>query len=51
MREEMTQIWGDWGCSSECGKLKAVLLHRPGPEIEDIADPDAVQMWERLDPA
>lgn len=51
LREEMAEVWGDWGCNSECGRLRAVLLHRPGPELEDIADPDAMQMREPVDPA
>ncbi|WP_233523115.1 dimethylarginine dimethylaminohydrolase family protein [Peribacillus saganii] len=34
--EEMQQLWGDWYCDSEIGKLKAVLMHRPGQEIEGI---------------
>jgi N-dimethylarginine dimethylaminohydrolase len=44
MREDMPAYWGIWGSSSECGKLHAVLLHRPGAELDDIEDFDAVQM-------
>jgi N-dimethylarginine dimethylaminohydrolase len=44
MREDMPAYWGNWGSSSECGKLHAVLLHRPGAELDDIEDFDAVQM-------
>jgi N-dimethylarginine dimethylaminohydrolase len=44
MREDMLSYWGNWGSSSECGKLHAVLLHRPGSELDDIEDFDAVQM-------
>ncbi|PLS17334.1 amidinotransferase [Bacillus sp. M6-12] len=33
---EMQQLWGDWYCDSEIGKLQAVLMHRPGKEIEGI---------------
>ncbi len=50
MREEMAACWGDWGVSSECGKLRAVLLHRPGPELDEIDDCDAVQMRADLQP-
>lgn len=40
MRDEMTKYWGgDWGCDSETGTLGAVLLRRPGKEIEEITDP------------
>ncbi len=45
---EMPHLWGDWGCSSEIGRLRAVLLHRPGPEIEQIEDPAAVLFAERM---
>jgi len=34
--EEMKDLWGDWYCDSEVGKLKAVLLHRIGREVEGI---------------
>ncbi len=34
--EEMTEYWGDWGVSSETNKLRAVLMRRPGAEIEDF---------------
>lgn len=51
MREEMPEAWGDWGVSSECGRLGAVLLHRPGGELDEIEDYDAVQMRADLRPA
>lgn len=50
MQEEMAQSWGDWGVSSECGRLRAVLLHRPGPELDGIDDFDAVQMRSDVSP-
>lgn len=50
MREDMAQWWGDWGSGSECGRLHAVLLRRPGPELDNITDYDAVQMRADLDP-
>lgn len=34
--EEMPEYWGDWGVSSETSKLRAVLMRRPGEEIEDF---------------
>ncbi len=49
-REEMADIWGDWGSGSECSRLRAVLLHRPGPELDAITDFDAVQMRADLRP-
>lgn len=50
MREDMPEWWGDWGVSSECGTLRAVLLRRPGPELDAIQDFEAVQMRADLDP-
>jgi len=37
-------IWGAAGLASEWSLLKAVLLHRPGPELIASTDPEAVQM-------
>lgn len=51
MRDDMPSWWGDWGSSSECGKLHAVLLKRPGEELDNITDFDAVQMRSDLNPA
>jgi N-dimethylarginine dimethylaminohydrolase len=50
MRDDMSLYWGDWGSSSEHGKLSAVLLRRPGPELDNIEDFDAVQMRSDLRP-
>lgn len=33
---EMKELWGDWYCDSEVGTLRAVLMHRPGAEIDGI---------------
>lgn len=44
LRDELGQVWGDWGVSSECGRLRAVLLRRPGAELDEIEDFEAVQM-------
>jgi arginine deiminase len=35
--------------ATEWGSLRSVLLHRPGPEIEHIIDPDEAQMLAPLD--
>ncbi|RIK43710.1 MAG: amidinotransferase [Chloroflexi bacterium] len=51
MREDMPLYWGRWGSSSECGRLHAVLLRRPGDELDNITDFDAVQMRADLNPA
>jgi arginine deiminase len=34
--DEMKELWGDWYVDSEVGTLRAILLHRPGVEIEGI---------------
>jgi N-dimethylarginine dimethylaminohydrolase len=44
LREDIGEVWGDWGVSSECGTLRAVLLRRPGSELDEIDDFEAVQM-------
>jgi len=49
-KQDMAAVWGDWGASSECGRLRAVLLHRPGSEIEGITNADSVQWLELCDP-
>src|SRR5690554_6474834 len=36
--DEVKELWGDWYCDSEVGKLRAVLLHRPGKEIDHITE-------------
>jgi arginine deiminase len=50
LRQEIGTIWGACGVATEWEPLRSVLLHRPGPEFEHIADPDAVQMLAPLDP-
>lgn len=34
--QDMSEYWGDWGVCSEVDTLKAVLLRRPGKEVEDF---------------
>ncbi|MFQ6099888.1 MAG: dimethylarginine dimethylaminohydrolase family protein [Anaerolineae bacterium] len=48
--QEMHRLWGPWGMASEWAPLRAVLLHRPGPEIKEVPDPNAVQMLAPVDP-
>jgi N-dimethylarginine dimethylaminohydrolase len=50
LAEEMGTLWGDWGLASEWGRLEAVLLHAPGPEVEGLSDADAALMLQPLDP-
>jgi len=49
LRQEIGQVWGACGVGVEWSPLKTVLLHRPGPELEEVADPDAAQMLALLD--
>jgi N-dimethylarginine dimethylaminohydrolase len=49
--EEMGELWGDWGAQSEWAPLRAVLLHRPGEELQSGNDPNAVQMLAPVDAA
>lgn len=49
--DEIGSLWADCGVDSECGVLRRVLMHRPGPEIEGVAAP-APMLWNALlDPA
>ncbi len=50
-REELGTVWSDVGVDSECGRLRRVLMHRPGPEIEAVRDADAALWLDLLDPA
>jgi len=51
-QEEIGSIWTQCGLNSEWAPMKSVLLHPPGPELTQIANPDQAQMlaipnWER----
>jgi N-dimethylarginine dimethylaminohydrolase len=48
---DLGTIWADCGVKSECGVLRAVLMHRPGPEIEAVTDARAALWFDLLDPA
>lgn len=49
LQEEAGRIWGRFGQSTEWTTLRAVLLHRPGPELQTTQNPDTIQMLARLD--
>lgn len=36
IEEDMKELWGDWGVCSEVDTLRAVLMRRPGAEIENF---------------
>jgi N-dimethylarginine dimethylaminohydrolase len=48
---ELGGVWGACGMDSEWRRLRAVLLHRPGAELEASNDPNAVQMLAPIDVA
>jgi len=49
-RDEIGSIWAPYRVSNEWSDLKAVLLHRPGPELISAQnDPEAALMLEKLD--
>ena len=61
--EELEHTWGArWGCNSEVGRLRAVLMRRPGAELERIradawdpamealVDPEEGWYWESDEP-
>jgi len=47
-RDELGSVWHTCGISNEWAPLKQVLLHEPGPELNDITDPNTFQMLEPL---
>lgn len=50
LADEFGSIWGPWGVGSEIGTLRAVLMRRPGMELDDITDFEAMQMRSDLNP-
>lgn len=37
--DRMTAVWGrEWGCDNDVGQIRAVMVHRPGPEF-GVIDP------------
>lgn len=44
LRDERAQVWAAFGASSEYGPLQAVLMHRPGPEVDAVTDA-AEALW------
>ena len=44
-QDDMKELWGDWGIDSEIGKLRSVLLRRPGHEIENIEKTYKTYRW------
>jgi arginine deiminase len=51
LREELGDLWAPCGQSREWEPLRAVLLHRPGRELEEVRDPSSALMLDVPDPA
>lgn len=51
-REELGSIWGSCGLDTEWRPLRQVLLHRPGPELQQVSDnPASSLMLDAIEPA
>lgn len=51
LADDLPEFWGGrWGCASEYAPLRAVLLRRPGAEIENMADPHRWRFAAAMDP-
>jgi N-dimethylarginine dimethylaminohydrolase len=50
LRDEIGEVWARCGQASEWGRLRSVLLHRPGRELAGVSDPNAAQMLQSPDP-
>ena len=49
--EELNGVWSDnWSVDSEIGKLRAVLMRRPGAEIDNITDLNKAYFRDFVDP-
>ena len=49
-REDLEKVWGNqWSVTSEIGRLRSVLMHRPGKEIEGIEDPSKIYFRDFID--
>lgn len=51
LQQEIGKIWKKCGVDSEWASLSAVLMHRPGPEIELVTDADDALMLDVPDGA
>ncbi len=49
LRDELGHVWAPCGLDREWTPLEAVLLHRPGPELGSVDDPESALMLERPD--
>lgn len=47
LADDVGSIWAAAGVASEVGRLRAVLMHRPGPELAGVTDA-AAALWDAL---
>ncbi len=47
---QIQTYWGDWGCASEVAPLRAVMLRRPGAEIDAVKDAATWRWLDVMDP-
>jgi N-dimethylarginine dimethylaminohydrolase len=50
MADELGSLWAACGVTSECATLRAVLMRRPGPEIDDVPDYRAALWLGEIEP-
>jgi arginine deiminase len=50
MADELGGAWGMAGVSTEVGRLRSVLMHRPGDELDAVTDPAAMLLSEKIEP-
>ena len=50
LRADLGTVWADCGVPAEFGRLRSVLMHRPGAEIDDVPDSRAALWLDRIDP-
>jgi arginine deiminase len=51
LQDELGKVWRECGVDSEWNTLKAVLLHRPGPELKQVGDANEALMLQVPDAA
>lgn len=51
LADEIGSVWARCGIDSEYAPLRTVILHRPGPELFGLADPDEHLLLQTPDPA
>ncbi|HSG42412.1 MAG TPA: arginine deiminase family protein [Anaerolineales bacterium] len=48
LKDELGNIWGNGGTTTEWTRLKTILLHRPGPELGSSNNPNSAQFLEKI---